>query len=321
MKKSLLSVVFLLSVLACLPQDITFSQINHSKLTYNPGFAGSKKLNDLILSHRNFSPSGFGNYLTYRASFNTYLDRINGGIALQFIRDDQGQGAISRSFISAMYAYSLRIQKNMTIHPALEAKYATYSLNTRDLIFPDMFNRNTWQVDGDPEVIGRRSDSYLDFSAGFRLNYRNEYLRSFRDWTLALGVSHLNKPASLLNKGQELPRRWMLYFDMEIFLKYLETYQSSTVLIPVFFYTGDKNHHQFQYGTYLKYKKILAGAFIRHDAEMNYLTPVFQLGVSFSDFRLDYSYDAGFVNIKRSFIFSGAHEVTLSINLSIKGRQ
>jgi len=318
MKRSLFILIFFLISIGGFSQDIVFSQLNNSRLDITPGFAGSFKVKDIVLNHRNFSPTGWGNYLTYRASFSQHFDAINGGVALQFMRDDQGQGAISRSYISGMYAYQLRLRPNMTIHPALEAKYAVYSLNTSELVFPDMFNTTSWQIDEEPETIPRRSDHYLEFNAGFILTYENEYLRSYRDWTLGLAVRHLNKPTSLLHNQQKLNRQWSLYFDIELFLKQLNTYQSSTLLIPTFLYSGEKGHHRFHYGTYLKYKNLRMGAFIRHNAAMDYLVPVFQLGAVFPEINLDYSYDAGFLNYKRTSFFSGAHEVTLSINLSIK---
>ena len=319
MKKSLHILIFLLISLESLPQDISFSHINHSRLHLNPGFAGSPKIADMTLSHRNFSPTDFGNYLTYRASFSRHLDWANGGAALEFLRDDQGQGAISRTYIGAMYAYDLKLRKNLTIHPALEVRYAYYRLNIRDLVFPEMFDRSQWKITGTPEEnISGKSDHYLEFNTGFVLNYRNEYLRSYRDWTLGVAVRHLNKPGSFLRDQQAIPRQVIVYFDMEIFLKYLDTYRSSTMLIPTFSYARQKNTDRFFYGTYLKYETIRLGAFIRHDSGLHYLVPSFQIGAAFSEFQIDYSYDAGFLNYKATPVFSGAHEVTLSINFSIK---
>mgnify|MGYP006284347633 CR=1 FL=1 len=320
MKKSLQILIFLLIALESLPQDISFSHINHSKLHINPGFAGNPKVSDIALSHRNFSPTDFGNYLTYRAAFSRYFDWANGGIALELMRDDQGQGAISRTYIGGMYSYRIQLRQNLSIHPGLEARYAYYTVNTSDLVFPNMFNRNRWEVTGPTEQISGQRDHYLEFNTGFVLTYRNEYLRSYRDWTLGVAVRHLNKPASLLQEGNAIPRQVVVYFDMEIFLKQLETYQSSTVLIPTFYYARQKSTDRFHYGAYLKYKTIRLGAFIRHDSGFHYLIPAFQLGASFSEFNVDYSYDAGFLNYKTAPVFSGAHEVTLSINLSIKGR-
>ncbi|HKL37257.1 MAG TPA: PorP/SprF family type IX secretion system membrane protein [Bacteroidales bacterium] len=320
MKKSLQIIIFLLIALDSLSQDISFSHINHSRLHLNPGFAGNPKVSDITLSHRNFSPAGFGNYLTYRAAFSRHFDWANGGIALEIMRDDQGQGAISRTYIGGMYSYRIQLRQNLTIRPGLEARYAFYSLNTKDLTLPGMFERSTWELTAPHEQISGKTDQYLEFNTGFVLNYRNEYLRTYRDWTLGVAVRHLNKPSSFLRSKQAIPRKLIVYFDMEIFLKYLETYRSSTVLIPTFSYAIQKNTDRFYYGAYLKYKSVRVGAFLRHDSGLHYLIPAFQIGAAFSEFNLDYSYDAGFLNYKRSPVFSGAHEVTLSINLSIKGR-
>jgi len=320
MKKSLQILIFLLIAQQSLPQDISFSHINHSRLHINPGFAGNPKVSDIVLSHRNFSPTDFGNYLTYRAAFNRYFDWANGGVALEIMRDDQGQGAISRTYIGGMYSYRIQLRQNLTLRPGLEARYAFYTLNTNDLVLPGMFERSTWELTGPREQISGKTDHYLEFNTGFVLTYRNDYLRTYRDWTLGVAVRHLNKPASFLRDGEAIPRQMIVYFDMEIFLKQLETYRSSTVLIPTFYYSLQKKTDRFHYGAYLKYKSIRFGAFLRHDSGLNYLIPTFQLGAAFGEFNIDYSYDAGFLNYKTSPVFSGAHEVTLSMNLSIKGR-
>ncbi len=322
MKKSLGIIVFLLIALDSLPQDISFTHMNHARLYLNPAFAGNSKVADLTLSHRNFSPADVGNYMTHRASLHQYFDWLHGGLGLQFIRDDQGQGAVSRTYISGMYSYHIRLQKDLTLYGGLEAKYGIYHLNTKDLILPEMFNEwDGLRAISAESRISRKTDQQLGFNAGLVLNHRNEYLRTYRDWTLGLAVRHLNKPASLLNPQRRLPRQYLIYFDIELFLKSLDTYNASTVLIPTFLYARQDQTDRLHYGAYLKYKNLRMGAFIRHDTQLTFITPAFQIGAAFSGFNLDYSYDAGFVNYKKTSVFSGAHEVTLSINLSIRGRR
>lgn len=320
MKKSLPILIFLLIALDSLSQDVSFSHLNHSKLHINPGFAGSNKVSDVVLTHRNFSPAGFGNYMTYRASINQYFEWMNGGLALEFMRDDQGKGAISRTYLSGMYAYKLQLKNNLVMQPALQVKYAYYSLNTSELVFPAMFDPSSWQITDPSPPIAGRNDQYLEFNTGFILVHRNEYLRTYRDWTLGVSVRHLNRPFSFLEAETRIPRQWILYFDMEIFLRQLETYRSSTVLTPTLYYSYHDNESLFHYGAYLRYKNIRVGAFLRHNLRLEYLTPAFQVGTAFENFHIDYSYDAGFLNYKRTSVFSGAHEVTLSINFSIRGR-
>ncbi|MFW6101919.1 MAG: hypothetical protein ACOC90_11085 [Bacteroidota bacterium] len=110
-----------------------------------------------------------------------------------------------------------------------------------------------------------------------------------------------------------------MYFDIELFLNRMDSYQSSTLLIPTFFFSQQGSANIFQYGSYLKYKNFMLGGFIRHNSAFRFITPIFQVGMSYDDFKISYSYDAGFLDYKKISVFSGAHEVTLSLNFSIKG--
>jgi type IX secretion system PorP/SprF family membrane protein len=302
-----------------LSQDIHFSHLNHSRLFINPGFAGSEKISNLSVSHRNLGPANFGNYITYRVSYNQFFDFINGGLGLQFIRDNQGSGVINRTYLSGIYSYRIRLQKNLILTPALEMKYGMYSLNTKDLIFP-VDGPNWTGNTGERPILHHKSSSYLEFNTGAVLRYINEYLRTYRDFTIGVAVHHLNKPTSLLNNESNIRRKYSAYFDIEIFLNRLDTYQSSTLLIPSFFFYQQWNTNLFQYGTYLKYKNFLLGGFVRHNSGFRFLTPTFQVGLAYEDFNVSYSYDAGLLNYNKVSIISGAHEVTLSVNFSIKGR-
>ncbi|MGM0529926.1 MAG: PorP/SprF family type IX secretion system membrane protein [Bacteroidota bacterium] len=301
-------------------QDINFSHLNHSRLFINPGFAGSEKISNLTISHRNLSPASFGNYLTYKASYNQFFDFINGGLGLQFIRDNQGNGAIKRTYISGMYSYRIRLEKNLYLTPALEMKYAMYSLQPKDLTFPNMFDKNRWELTGTPPTGSiYRSSDYLEFNTGVILRQINDYQRHYRDFTVGLAIHHLNKPTALLNKENKIRRKISGYFDIEIFLNQLDTYRASTLLIPTFYFSRQHNTNLFQYGTYLKYSRFMLGGFIRHNSRFQFVTPTFQIGLKYEDLDISYSYDAGFLNYKKISVFSGAHEVTLSLNFSIKG--
>lgn len=320
MKKIILFIIFSAICSYVHAQDINFSHLNHSRLFLNPGFAGSEKISNLTLSHRNLNPANFGNYVTYKVSYNQFFDFINGGLGFQFIRDNQGSGAINRTYISGIYSYRIRLQKNLILMPGLETKYAMYSLKIKDMIFPEMFDKSEWKVTGMPPVESlHRSSNYLEFNTGATLRYINEYLRTYRDFTIGLAVHHLNKPTSLLNNESKIRRKYSAYFDIEIFLNRLDTYQSSTLLIPTFYFSQQRKANVFQYGTYLKYKSFILGGFIRHNSGFRFITPTFQIGVNYENLDISYSYDTGLLNYKKVSVFSGAHEVTLSLNFSIKG--
>jgi type IX secretion system PorP/SprF family membrane protein len=258
--------------------------------------------------------------MTYRASYSQFFNRLKGGIGVQVIRDNQGSGAINKTYVSGIYSYRIVLQRNIHVAPAIEAKYARYSLDSRDLIFPGMFDRSTWSITGaTPAEELLKSSGYLEFNTGAIFKYINEYLRTYRDMTFGISVHHLNKPTSLLDKEYQIERKLTIYYDIEMFLNSFGTYKYPTLFIPTILYVQQKGSGIFHYGFYIQYQNVIFGGFIRHDPLFQYIIPSFQMGVTLWNTTVSYSYDAGFLNYKRSSLLSGAHEVTLSLNLSITG--
>ncbi len=301
-------------------QDIQYSNINDIKLYINPGFAGKNNIPNAVIGHRNFSPSGFGDYLSYFVSYQQKVDILQGGIGLQLINDRQGSGAINRIYSGGMYAYHFNITDNLMIQAGLEGKFAHLSYDIEKIILPDMFNPITWQgreSDEDLTTFAQNTANYLEFNTGFVITYKNVLLRKYREFSLGISVHHINKPPSLLS-GDKIPRRYNLYFDIDIPLMDFRSKQMIPVLKPVFLYQVQDSEMTFNYGGYLSVMNFQIGVLFRHNQNFGYFNSIFYAGVNFSDININYSYDSSFLGKMKKNPVSGAHEVTLSLNFQYK---
>ena len=63
-------------------QDPAFSQFYANPLYLNPALAGSANCPRVILNYRNQWPGIAATYVTYSASYDQYVDAIQGGIGV-----------------------------------------------------------------------------------------------------------------------------------------------------------------------------------------------------------------------------------------------
>ena len=82
-------------------QDAHFSQYYANPIYLNPAFAGLDRCPTVHTNYRNQYPE-LGVYQTYSASYDQYVDKLNGGVALMTLRDDAGNGALNLTEVSAV---------------------------------------------------------------------------------------------------------------------------------------------------------------------------------------------------------------------------
>ena len=74
--------------------DPHFSQFYANPLYLNPAMAGANICPRVIFNYRNQWPALSQTFVTYNASFDMYIDKLHGGIGLDFIADRAGDGHI-----------------------------------------------------------------------------------------------------------------------------------------------------------------------------------------------------------------------------------
>ena len=311
------------STLSTFAQDIHFSQINQSKTFFNPAFTGSDQNFNLILGHKNYSPTKIGNYLSSHVSYNQKLDLLHGGLGAQIINDRQGSGAINRIFGSLMYSYHFKANNNIFLYAGLESKLGYLNYSTKDLIFPDMFDPISWELNRKDQLehFPGRSDQYVEFNTGLLMVYKNYMLRTFKELSVGLAVHHLNKPGSMLVSDQaKIPRKYNLYFDIDIPLMSQKKASNVPLLTPMFFVEVQNTNSMFQYGGIIHNNDYRLGIFARHNHLFQFYQLIFYAGFSFSNYNISYSYDGDLFSNMEKNIFSGAHEVTFAIDFQYKGK-
>ena len=118
-----LFVSFLLLSEKSLAQDPHFTQFYANPLYLNPAFAGSHRCPRIVFNYRNQWPNISGTYVSTAFSFDMKVEAVSGGLGLQFLHDNAGQGTMSITGFSGMYAYQLSITREFSMAFGFEATY------------------------------------------------------------------------------------------------------------------------------------------------------------------------------------------------------
>ena len=118
-------------------QDAHFSQYYANPIYLNPAFAGLERCPTVHTNYRNQYPE-LGVYQTYSASYDQYVDKLNGGVALMTLRDDAGNGALNLTEVSAVYSYHLEVNRKFTLLSGFQATFRQRTLDWGQFTFPDM---------------------------------------------------------------------------------------------------------------------------------------------------------------------------------------
>jgi len=86
-------------------QDPEFTQFYANPLYLNPAFAGTNRCPRLVMNYRNQWPSLTGNFVTTSASYDQYVNTIQGGLGLIVMNDRAAQGTLNTTTLSGMYSY------------------------------------------------------------------------------------------------------------------------------------------------------------------------------------------------------------------------
>lgn len=299
-----LFVMFAFSVQA---QDIEFSQFYANRLYLNPALAGSEFAPTASLSYRNQWPQNDRPFITYTASFDQYVDIINGGLGILVIQDNQGKGAIKTTMASGIYSYSLNINRDLSVNIGLKATYVQRKLDWQSLIFSDMIDPLYGVIypgrEMQPEDL---SQSYVDFSMGIVASYKNFYFGGV--------IDHLSEPDEAFNSNNTsaiLPRKYTLHAGASIPVGYSRGLMESDYTIsPNILYQKQQDFEQINYGLYFSRNNWLLGGWFRHNLSFDFDAVIVLMGYQIDRLRVGYSYDYVISNLVKTN--SGAHEISLT---------
>ncbi|MBS3774323.1 MAG: PorP/SprF family type IX secretion system membrane protein [Bacteroidales bacterium] len=291
-------------------QDPHFSQFYASPLYMAPSFAGASEKTRVTLNYRDQWPKIPGLFVTYSFAADHYLNDLNSGLGVFFMRDDAGDGKISTTNVAGNYSYKLKISDRWYFQPGLKFYYHQYQLDYSKVVFNDQLgfdytNPTSVEITEDEKV------TYVDFGSSLMF-YNHKY------WIGGM-VDHLIKAnPSFQDNPNYKPLIYSLYGGLQIPLKKLNFNRSRNSLFAAFHFKSQQQIRQFNLGAYYQKEAFMVGLWYR-GIPLIPKTPsndavILMLGYSSDNFSIGYSYDATISRLITNT--GGAHEISLSYTFS-----
>jgi len=282
-------------------QDAAFSQFYANPLYMNPAMAGVEGPVKVYLGYRNQWPGATDPYSTFHASYEQFLDPLQGGIGLHVMNDRLGGGTFNSISVDAVYAYHLKVTRELTVTGGFQASLGQRSLNVDGLVLPD-------EVAGNPTTtLHGYSKLFPDFSVGGAAFYRN-FFGGF-------AVHHLLQPYGSPSEdpNTRISRKYTAHFGAMIPIYERRLGTEVLQLSPHIVFMQQDFYQQVNYGLEVLFKSIIGGVWLRQDLLFSYGTLIFSVGYGIDHFRFRYSYDAKLSPPDVHIPSMGAHEISMVI--------
>jgi len=273
----------------------------------NPAMAGAEGDPKLFLGYRNQWPAAGSPYITYRTSWDQYVEKIHGGAGVSVVNDVQGNGQYSSLFINLVYAYRLRVTRDLTMSGGIQASAGQGLLQTDNLILPDMIDPVTGAITTGSEVLAGQYKIFPDFAAGIAGSWRIFYG--------GISLHHLARPVISAGSGESsrLPRKLTVHAGAIIPIYERQFGKEVLQLSPNLIFIQQQNIQQINYGFEVLYKSFFTGIWGRNDIGLSYGTLIFSTGYKSDNYRLRYSYDIKLSRPDVKIPVMDAHELSLII--------
>lgn len=297
-------------------QDPMFSQFYSAPLQLNAAFAGTSFAPRIALNYRNQWPlhSAPANaYVTYAASYDQAIERLNSGFGLMLLSDAAGDGILKTNQAVLAYSYRVRINREVGLKFGIDAGLSQVALDWDRLVFLDQIDPLNGPVDpaGNPyptqEVRPEAlTKTWFDVGAGLLLYAPQFYV--------GLSAKHLTTPdQSFLglndNLQAGLPLRLSLHAGTELGFKTGNKRGWEAFVSPNVLLLRQGEFTQVNAGAYLGYGPVFAGTWYRHtltNADAVIALVGFQKGVV----KVGYSFD---ITVSELTLpgSGGAHELSV----------
>lgn len=293
-------------------QDPGFSQYYANLLYLNPAFAGSVRCPRMILNYRNQWPKLGSTYVTYNASYDQHLDILGGGVGVLLYRDIQGEGALTKTYINAMYAYTLNVNRNFAIKAGISPSFVQSRLGD-DFIFPDMLDPLYGVVRPTNENQTTFSKSLFDISAGL-VGFSKNYYFGF-------AVHHLTQPSESFREASDayIPRKYTVHFGSSLPIKSKNFRRGELSISPNLLFQQQENFQQLDWGLYVNRKNIVGGIWTRNNFNGHFDSFIILLGYVQTKIKFAYSWDITVSRLKNQTL--GAHEFSFGYQFNCKQKR
>jgi type IX secretion system PorP/SprF family membrane protein len=288
-------------------QDPQFTQFYAAPTYLNPAFAGSSEQSRLTANYRNQWPSIPGAFVTYRASYDRFIDNISSGVGISAMHDRAGTGAMRATSVDLQYNFEFQIFKDVYVRPAMEFGFTNSSINFNDLTFGDQLVRDGAESSVEPympPVV-----NYFDFGSGGLI-----YGRNF--WAGA-SVYHLNEPnQSLLGGASRLNKKLSVHGGYRFNLKSMRNKQGVD-LLAAFQYKKQGEFEQLDLGLYVETSPMVLGIWYRSipfkqtvEGYFNHDAISILAGFHAGPYKIGYSYDFTVSQLSIGNT-GGSHEISI----------
>lgn len=285
-------------------QDPSFTQYYANPLYLNPALAGTNKCPRIVLNFRNQWPALSGNFVTTAASYDQYVDAINGGLGFYVMNDNAGRGTLNSFNINGIYSYQLTLSKTFSMVVGFQGTYFQRSLDWSRLTFGDQIDpRRGFIYETQDKQRGGVVDN-VDFSAGTVIFSENFFA--------GIAVHHLFEPnESLIVAETPLERKYTFHAGANIPVHKDVRGESETTISPNFLYQRQMDFVQYNLGVYVKRGPLIGGVWYRFNDSFIAL-----LGVETDRFKVGYSYDL--TTSALSTKTAGSHEISFAFNFNCR---
>jgi type IX secretion system PorP/SprF family membrane protein len=299
-KKGYLLIIFSVVVYSyCFGQDPTFSQFFSNRLYLNPAFAGTSNCPRLSLNYRNQWPGIDNSFITYAASYDQQIDGIHGGVGLQLMRDQAGEGVLNTTSAAFMYSYQFKATRNFSVRAGFQATVVQKSLNVSNLRFGDMIDARRGFVYQSQEQIENDRVLYPDFSFGLIGFSKKLYFGG--------AVHHLTAPDEGFIGQAILPMRITGHFGAKIPLGIRRSDQSWS---PNIIFQTQGSAMELNAGNYFSKGPVVIGMWYRASLKGNRDALIMLVGIETNELKIGYSYD--FTVSQLNGQTGGSHEISIS---------
>lgn len=283
-------------------QDPTFSQFYANPLYLNPAMAGTNKCPRAVVNYRNQWPALTGNFVTYSASYDQYVDAVSGGLGLHIMQDHAGQNTLRTLNISGVYSYQLALSSSVSMIAGFQATYFQKDLDWSSLTFGDMIDpRRGFIYETQDKPRGDKVDN-VDFSSGLLVFSETFYG--------GVAVHHLFEPnESLTVEEAPLERKYTVHAGANFPIKKDIKGETDTYISPNVLYQRQFDFEQINLGLYVKRGPLIGGVWYRFNDSFIAL-----LGVETEFFKMGYSYDLTTSNLTTKT--SGSHEISVAFTFN-----
>ncbi|MFY8022198.1 MAG: type IX secretion system membrane protein PorP/SprF [Bacteroidia bacterium] len=287
-------------------QDPQLSQYYAASLYTNPAMAGASRNIRLAISGRSQYTGLQNNYKTGVAGLDAHIGAVNSGIGLLTSYDVSGDGFLTTTSASAIYAYNAQLNRQWGFNAAIQGGIIQKTYDFSKFVFQDMIDPVRGPVLKTQETIPLETRTIPNFSFGTLIFSNRLFAGAAIHNLLEPNQSFFYQNAD--SSALRLPRRYTVHGGFNIYLNKTRYEEDRIILSPNILFMQQRNFYQVNVGFYVKQKALTLGTWFRQTSK-NADAAIFMIGMRFTNFKIGYSYDA--VISKASTAAIGSHELSM----------